>query len=255
MDNLLLDDYPLIILPSLAKEVGLNESIILQQLHYWLKKSTNERDGYKWVYNTYEDWVNQFPFWSVSTIRRTVTKLENANLIIVGNYNKLKIDNTKWYRINYPLLQHMSRPSVQNEQTTCSNWTDDLFKMNRPLPETTTETTSEITEDIYIPPSAHKSSPKKPAKKKYAEHVSLTEEEYQKLVAQFGKEGTQDKIENLNLYKGSKGKKYKSDYMTILSWHKKELKQKGGGQSERLKENERNILEQYNFNKERPLNF
>lgn len=250
MDNLLLDDYPLIILPSLAKEVGLNESIILQQLHYWLKKSTNERDGYKWVYNTYEDWVNQFPFWSVSTIRRTVTKLENANLIIVGNYNKLKIDNTKWYRINYPLLQHMSRPSVQNEQTTCSKWTDDLFKMNRPLPETTTETTSEITEDIYIPPSAHKSSPKKPTKKKYAEHVSLTEEEYQKLVAQFGEEGTQDKIENLNLYKGSKGKKYKSDYMTILSWHKKELKQKGGGQSERNQ-----LLNKYNFDKERELKF
>lgn len=151
MDNLLLDDYPLIILPSLAKEVGLNESIILQQLHYWLKKSTNERDGYKWVYNTYEDWVNQFPFWSVSTIRRTVTKLENANLIIVGNYNKLKIDNTKWYRINYPLLQHMSRPPVQNEQTTCSKWTDDLSKMNRPLPETTTEITSETTKPIYIP--------------------------------------------------------------------------------------------------------
>ena len=151
MNDLLLDDYPLIILPSLAEKVGLNESIILQQLHYWLQKSNNERDGFKWVYNTYDDWAAQFPFWSVSTIRRTVTKLENANLIIIGNYNKLKIDNTKWYRLNYPLLQGMSRPPVQNEQTTCSNWTDDLFKVNRPLPETTTETTSETTEKIYIP--------------------------------------------------------------------------------------------------------
>ena len=151
MNQLLLDDYPLIILPSLAEKIGLNESIVLQQLHYWLKKSDNVRDDYKWVYNTYEDWNRQFPFWSVSTIRRTITKLENMELIIIGNYNKLKIDNTKWYRIDYEKLAHMSRPSVQNEQTTCSNWTDDLFKMNRPLPETTTETTSEITTNIYIP--------------------------------------------------------------------------------------------------------
>ena len=156
------------------------------------------------------------------------------------------------YRLNYPLLQGMSRPPVHNEQTICSNWTDDLFKMNRPLPETTTEITSETTEDIYIPPSVPKPSPKKPTKKKYADFVSLTEEEYQKLVAQFGEEGTRDKIENLNLYKGSKGKKYKSDYMTILSWDKKEQKRKGGGQSER---NQQNLLNQYDFDKERELKF
>lgn len=158
MNDLLLDDYPLIILPSLAEEVGLNESIILQQLHYWLKKSANERDGFRWVYNTYDDWAAQFPFWSVSTIRRTITKLEKDDLIIVGNYNKLKIDNTKWYRINYPKLQGMSRPPVQNEQTDCSKWTDDLVKMNRPLPETTTETTSETTKKKNSPKQVYDES-------------------------------------------------------------------------------------------------
>ena len=158
MNDLLLDDYPLIILPSLAEQVGLNESIVLQQLHYWLKKSVNDRDGHRWVYNTYEDWAAQFPFWSVSTIRRTITKLEKDDLIIVGNYNKLKIDNTKWYRINYPKLQHMSRPPVQNEQTDCSKWTDDLVKMNRPLPETTTETTPETTKKKNSPKQVYDES-------------------------------------------------------------------------------------------------
>lgn len=38
MSKLLLDDEPLVILPKLAAAIGLNEAIILQQLHYWLEK-------------------------------------------------------------------------------------------------------------------------------------------------------------------------------------------------------------------------
>jgi hypothetical protein len=61
----------------------------------------------------------------------------------------------------------------------------------------------------------------KDVKTNYAEFVSFELEEYEKLVELFGKEGAADKIENLNLYKGSKGVKYKSDYMTILGWERK----------------------------------
>lgn len=63
-------------------------------------------------------------------------------------------------------------------------------------------------------------------KKKYAEHVTLTSDEYNKLVDKFGESDAKDRIERLNLYKGSKGVKYKSDYMTILSWAKKDEKSK-----------------------------
>jgi hypothetical protein len=66
-----------------------------------------------------------------------------------------------------------------------------------------------------------------PQKIKFAEFVTMTEEEHQKLVDQFGEEKTKDMIERLNLYKGSKGKKYKSDYMTILNWDRKDT-EKGG---------------------------
>jgi DNA replication protein DnaD len=58
-------------------------------------------------------------------------------------------------------------------------------------------------------------------KNKYADFVSLTLEEYQKLLEEFGEQGTADRIEKLNLYKGSTGKKYKSDYLTILNWERK----------------------------------
>ena len=66
--------------------------------------------------------------------------------------------------------------------------------------------------------TAKKKTEKKVEKKQYAEFVSLKEEEYQKLVYGYG-QGAADKfIEELNLYKGSTGKTYKSDYMTILNW-------------------------------------
>lgn len=63
-----------------------------------------------------------------------------------------------------------------------------------------------------------KTAQKKTEKKQYAEYVSLKEEEYGKLVYGYGEKATAKFIEELNLYKGSTGKTYKSDYMTILNW-------------------------------------
>lgn len=149
MNKLLLDDKPLIILPSLAEKVGLNESIVLQQLHYWLMDSKHFHDDHKWIYNTYSDWKKQFPFWSDKTIRRTITKLENEGLIISGNYNKLPIDKTKWYRINYEQLEIVTSPCGQNDQSMWSNCPVEEVNLTRPLPEITTENTTDI-ENIYI---------------------------------------------------------------------------------------------------------
>lgn len=163
MSKLLLDGEPLVILPKLAAAIGLNEAIILQQLHYWLEKSKNVRDGFRWVYNTYEEWQKQFPFWSESTIKRTIKKLEGQHLIIVGKYNKLKIDNTKWYRIDYEVLQNIENNTTgqndqtcnqndqttgQNDQTNRAKWSGGRGNMDRPLPEITTETTTDKNDDV-----------------------------------------------------------------------------------------------------------
>ncbi|MCU9614919.1 DnaD domain protein [Caldibacillus lycopersici] len=104
MSNLVINEKPMLLLPNFAKKIGLNEAIFVQQLHYWLQRSNHEHDGYKWVYNTYEDWQAQFPFWSISTVKRIISKLESEKIIISSNYNRMKMDKTKWYRINYELL-------------------------------------------------------------------------------------------------------------------------------------------------------
>ncbi|GKX58368.1 hypothetical protein SOASR031_06830 [Leminorella grimontii] len=158
---------PLVVSPDLAVAIGLNEAIALQQLHYWLNETTSgvEYDNVRWIYNTHEEWEKQFPFWSLSTIKRTFSALEKLGLIRSEQLNKSQRDMTNYYTINYghPALSHevkltpskssdCTSPVAQNEPVQKvkkkrstgskraavigSNWTDDHT-------EITTENTAE----------------------------------------------------------------------------------------------------------------
>lgn len=52
----------------------------------------------------------------------------------------------------------------------------------------------------------------------FAEFVSMTNAEHEKLVSTYGKDFVDQCITVLDNYKGSNGKTYKSDYRAILSW-------------------------------------
>ncbi|MBA8777665.1 conserved phage C-terminal domain-containing protein [Staphylococcus schleiferi subsp. coagulans] len=146
MSKLLIDDYPIQVLPKLAEEIGLNEAIILQQIHYWLNTSKRHHDGKKWIYNSYPEWQKQFPFWSERTIKRTFGSLEKQDLLHVGNYNKAGFDRTKWYSVNYETLNKLvARPSGQNDPTMRSNWHDGMGQNDPTNTRDYTETSSEIT--------------------------------------------------------------------------------------------------------------
>ena len=97
----LIPEQPLLLLPSLATAIGLNEAIVLQQLHYWLQNSSHAIDGKRWVYNSYGEWQRQFPFWSVETIKRIFHNLEEKKIVCSGNFNQSPMDRTKWYTIDY----------------------------------------------------------------------------------------------------------------------------------------------------------
>jgi len=166
-DKLLLDEYPLIILPQLATAIGLNEAIVLQQIHYWLKinelsaKETHFRDGRWWTYNSVAQWCDQFPFWSYETIKRTLISLRNPHpqkskrsrrarrgpLLLTQNYNTAGFDKTIWYAIDYDELGKLTHSLGQNDPTSgseCSNGLGQNALMDRviltqPIPETTTD--------------------------------------------------------------------------------------------------------------------
>ena len=149
MSRLLIDEHPLQVLPTLATKIGLNEAVILQQIHYWndinKKANNNFEDGYYWTFNSYEEWSKQFPFWSSRTIQRTIKRLEDMKLVVVGNYNKLQIDRTKWYRVDYKVLEVLeTSPFGQNGTINMTKWLNHLDKMAPPLPETNTKTNTKI---------------------------------------------------------------------------------------------------------------
>ena len=65
----------------------------------------------------------------------------------------------------------------------------------------------------------------------FAENVTMTNAEHEKLLGAYGEADTARLIEILDNYKGSTGKKYKNDYRAILSWCVERLQEKKGGRS------------------------
>jgi len=166
--SLLMPSRPIVINPDLAHSIGLNEAIALQQVNYWLKETTSglDRDGERWIYNTTEQWLEQFPFWSESTLKRTFTRLKTLGVLKIEQLNKSQRDMTNYYTINYAsaLLDDVKVSESKGAKCTPPSGQNDTMeevKVKRSirskrtavirsnctdvLPENTTESTTEIT--------------------------------------------------------------------------------------------------------------
>lgn len=101
--SLLFKFRPLVINPELAKRIGLNEAIVLQQVSYWLNETDSgvEHDGRRWIYNTLEQWADQFPFWSQDTVKRAITSLKKQGILIIEKLSSDRLNHTNYYTINY----------------------------------------------------------------------------------------------------------------------------------------------------------
>ncbi|WP_254119113.1 conserved phage C-terminal domain-containing protein [Bacillus sp. FJAT-29790] len=93
----------------------------------------------------------QLPFWSESTIKRTIKSLENQGYLISGNFNRSKMDQTKWYSIDYEKLGELERVgktlseqlSSQIEPNSASDCAEQGSRMTQAIPEITSEITTE----------------------------------------------------------------------------------------------------------------
>lgn len=96
---------------EIAAIIGLNEAIIIQQIHYWNCKNeannNNYVEGHYWTYNTMKQWCETFICFSLSTIERIFSKLEKNGLIISKQLHADKTNRTKWYRIDYEKLNYV----------------------------------------------------------------------------------------------------------------------------------------------------
>ena len=112
-DAKLIAEPPLLVLPSLAVEVGLNEAIVLQQIHFETRHSE-----LAWWPTEAAELRRKFPFWSSSTIKRTLASVQRAGLVKVRQEG---MDRTKRYRVQIDTVHQLkltpnrSNASAQSE--------------------------------------------------------------------------------------------------------------------------------------------
>ena len=151
---LLFDEQPIVFDRTLAREIGDRPATILQRIHYWVeinRKNANKQAfkcGHYWTYKSLEKWhAEDFDYLSLSTVRRTLEELIKKGYLITGEYNKLRSDRTKWYRVNKEKIEELynkiqekkqmlnnTNANIQNKQTQEFKMeSSEMFKMDEPL--------------------------------------------------------------------------------------------------------------------------
>lgn len=121
---------------DVAKDCGIEESILLHNFHFWLSKNAaNEKhfhDGLYWFYNSKKAFVDLFPYMNETKIFRSIKNLEERGFVVKGNYNTDKWDRTNWYAITKFGLTYLQTKgySVSVFGALFQNDTFDSCKMN-----------------------------------------------------------------------------------------------------------------------------
>lgn len=130
---------------DIAIDFGVNAAIILQNIKYWVDHNrangTNFYDGRYWTFNSVKAFEELFPYMSANTIRNTLNKLQDAGLIVVGNYNKSAYDRTKWYALTEEAEAMFERGKTicQNQQMDFDELTNQFDESNEPIPDINTD--------------------------------------------------------------------------------------------------------------------
>ena len=90
-------------LMPVAMELGLEAAVLLDDIHYGVKVSTearkHNRDGRFWMVSSYNDFQQRFPCWSHDKVKRLLGKLRTAGYIDSCCYQDDQRDRTLWYRL------------------------------------------------------------------------------------------------------------------------------------------------------------
>lgn len=153
----LLEEPPILVYPTLAVYMGINKAVVFQQLHFLQnnqKTAKNEHnfvDDRYWVYNSYQQWKDQyFPWLSISTLKGIFIELEDDDKLIISRQSvKNKSDRRKWYTIDYEawvtfcttMRQKMSDGSLDKKCPTKKQKLSDGYS------ETSSETSSKTSSE------------------------------------------------------------------------------------------------------------
>ena len=127
---------------------------------------------------------------------QTLEKLGNLDIKTNNRYSIITIMNWDSYQTNKKQNEHQNEQQVNNRRTTGEQQVNTNNNDNNDNNDN--------------------------KKDKYGDFVKLTKDEHTKLTGRYSDIAIKSKIEDLNNYIGSTGKKYKSHYHTILAWLRKD---------------------------------
>ena len=111
---------------EIAKEVGVNAAVILENIAHWvLKNKANDKnlyDGHYWTYNSNAAMAELFPYMNARQVRTALDSLRKNGMVLTGNYNKSSYDRTLWYTVSddcaerfFPDIIHLTKKSNGND--------------------------------------------------------------------------------------------------------------------------------------------
>ena len=168
MSEILLNDEFVAIPLNVGKALGdFDEAVFLQFIYRWcLNAKKNNRDhnfkeGHYWTYMTYEEIHEQLPMFSVSKIKRMIKSVKEKGVLKVGSFNKTGYDRTNWYRVDIDTLNELVDHQVKHNQSLGQNDPIEKFTMTRPIPKSSTKSSSKDLKDTAMPeqPTETKQSP------------------------------------------------------------------------------------------------
>ena len=111
---------------KIAKQYGLEESILLENIYFWVKKNKcnnqNYHNGKYWTYNSIKAFSVLFPYMSESKIYRALKNLEENGLIEISDFNENRYKRPSWYTLTEKALKlYNDKDLFQNETSTFQN--------------------------------------------------------------------------------------------------------------------------------------
>jgi hypothetical protein len=134
-----------------AKKYGLPCAVLIKHIDFWLAKNKSNKYNYiedkYWTYMSVTGFTKFFDYLTYDQIRYAIKKLIQNNIIVTGNFNKMKYDKTSWYTFtdsfvndNASMLQFSLNDVVKLPDGSGNN--------TEPIPDSNTDNKTDSNTDI-----------------------------------------------------------------------------------------------------------
>lgn len=179
---------------------------------YWaiIEMMRNEED--------YKLTLNKNTYRAIKTLTNTTIDIEKFINDCLEDYELFEQDDEKFYSNSLlRRMQEKEKKSVIAREKAEKRWDNNATALQQQCSSNANKVNKSKVNKSKI--NENKVNKKEQEEKiHFADFVSMTNAEHEKLVSTYGTEFTDQCITVLDNYKGANGKTYKSDYRAILNW-------------------------------------